>query len=351
MIDSKAHVLRNNINPIKQRNVQWNSIYDIKQQEERINQLLDKLNLIPETNPKKFFSLTRGYKHRYFSVCINKDKQKVIFNCLVRYDKLSIQSYQKELQFAKMITDSNFSHKDYLPIYLQISLNPNELWFIQKYIPFAVLENKANMGQLAFSIETPQIKKITNTMYNINTQLFNESFSKLSLHKFDAENKIAEIFQTILPSLKIKGFITDLKINEIKKFINLCALILKSSSQYFVHGDINLGNIFLSPLQEIKIIDWETYHQNNLCYDISYLYSRLFREPDFRKKIVSEFFQLIPNDKKEESKILFRFNILHLALCYINYGLFIELTKKDFQLQRKWFIDLVNKNTSEFNLI
>ncbi len=351
MIDLKTHVLQNNINPIKQHNVQWNDTYDIKQQEDRINLLLNKLELVPEVDPKKFFSLTRGYKHRYFSVCIDKNKQKVIFNCLVRYDKLSIQSYQKELQFAELITNPHFPHKDYLPNYLQVSQIPNELWFIQKYISYAILENKENMGQLAFPIETQQIKTIANTMYDINTRLLEKSSPKLMMQKFNIDNKITEIFQTILPSLKIKGFINDQKIKEIKSFIYSCENLLKTSGHYFVHGDFNLGNIFLSASQEIKIIDWETYHQNNHCYDITYLYSRLFREADFRKKIVSEYFQLIPDDKKDESKILFRFNILQLTLGYINYGLFIELTKKDFQLQQKWFVDLVNKNTSEFGLI
>lgn len=351
MIDSKIPAFQSNINPIKQHNVQWNNTYDIKQQEDRINLLLDKLKLVPEIKPENFFSLTRGYKHRYFSVCIDKNKQKVIFNCLVRYDKLSIQSYQKELQFAELITNPHFPHKDYLPNYLKISKDPNELWFVQEFIPYTVLENKENMGQLAFPIETQQIKTIANTMYDINTRLLEKSSSKLTIQKFDIDNKIDEIFKIILPSLKIKGFINDQKIKEIKSFIYSCETLLKSSHHYFVHGDFNLGNIFLSASQDIKIIDWETYHQNNHCYDIAYLYSRLFREPDFRKKIVAEYFQLIPENKKEESKILYRFNILHLTLGYINYGLFIELTKKDFQLQQKWFVDLVNKNASEFGLI
>jgi len=351
MIDSKTRVLQSNINPIKQHHVQWNNTYDIKQQENRINLLLDKLKLVPEINPEKFFLLTRGYKHRYFAVCIDENKQKVIFNCLVRYDKLSIQSYQKELRFAQLINNPHFPHKDYLPTYLQVSQSPQELWFIQKYISYAILENKENMGQLAFPIKTQQIKNIANTMYDINTRLLKESYPKLTMHKFDIDNKITEIFQIILPSLKIKGFINESSIKVVERFIYSCATLVKRSNYYFVHGDFNLGNIFLSTSQNIKIIDWETYHQNNHCYDIAYLYSRLFREPAFRKKVVSEFFQLIPEDKKEGSKILFRFNILHLTLSYINYGLFIELTKKDFQLQRKWFIDLAKNNASKFSLI
>jgi len=188
-------------------------------------------------------------------------------------------------------------------------------------------------------------------IYEINTKLYNKFFPKLKIEKSNIEETIKEIIKKILPSLKIKGLLNLKNIKLINQFLLKYESLLEESNLYFNHGDLNPGNILFSSAGEIKIVDWETYHLNNLLYDITYFYSHLYGSEAFRKKILIDFFKLIPNKYEKKSKILFRSNIIILSLKYINYGLFLELNEKDFQMQKRWFINLINENLKQFTIL
>lgn len=339
--------------PIIRQNTSIKAAYDLNEAEKRVEKILKKLKLTPEVNPKRFFSLTKGYKHRYFSICKYKNK-KVFFSCVVKYDKLTIESFKKEYKLAKLINSSLFSCPNYLPRYLKISLK--DLCFVQEYIPsYTTLQNKNKIFEINPSINIIQAKKLSEKLvkiiYEINIKLFNKFFPKLKIEKSNIEEIIKEIIKKILPSLKIKGLLNLKNIKLISQFLLKYKSLLEESNLYFNHGDLHPGNILFSSAGEIKIVDWETYHLNNLLYDITYFYSHLYGSEAFRKKILIDFFKLIPNKYEKKSKILFRSNIIILSLKYINYGLFLELNEKDFQMQKRWFINLINENLKQFTIL
>src|SRR3989339_1383217 len=113
------------IQPFKRKIIPYHHSYPIQKTIADIWQVLNQLNLIPQTTPEYFIEVTKGYKHRYYSVCLTDKKERVFFYYLMRHDQSRVVNFEKEIALAEQIAHNPRLKNNHLfPHYLKWSKQP-----------------------------------------------------------------------------------------------------------------------------------------------------------------------------------------------------------------------------------
>jgi len=353
-IPIKKSLLLNKYKNIPHKWDYWTTDEIIKKIELNLNNIINKLQLTVSVTPSEFLQLTKGYKHRYYTDCINPQGKKYFFCALMKNDELSKKSFYKEIAFASFVINNDFLIKKYLPPYIQSSKLDLTPWILSEYISTPVLESKVNMEQLRDISFIKDLSLIAELLFNITFNFINIRNFNLRLEYFDVKKEISELIMNKLTDLKNRNQIDSISFNKAIKFINSNLNLLLEENKYFTHGDFHIGNISAEKVNNsirLKIIDWETYHMNNYAYDISYFFSKLSKEKIFRKLILSNYMKLIPTDKINRFKTLFRLNIIYLAVKDGLTATFLELSNKEVIERQEWFKNLFMKSLVSFDEI
>lgn len=312
--------------------------------------ILKKLNLKPEISPKDFINLNNGIKHRYYTVCYQNSKKR-FFYCLLKKDKKNQIKFLKEINLANILIKNKskniFTH---FPTYLKTSsLKENPKWLLLEWLPYPVLEDKKqaelSIHQLEFKetkIFSNLIIKISNIIKKLEKEIYLEKFN-LNLAFYKIKEKLRMIANTKIISQK--------KINKLQKDLVKDFKIWGKEIKYFCHGDLHLGNIvyYKNKKTDFKIIDWEVYHVNNFAYDISFFFSRLWREAKIRRNLLLSYISLLPKNKIDLFKRLFKINLVYFSLTYGLDSSPIEFTKNQVKTRQLWFKKLLLGYFEDFN--
>lgn len=332
----------------------WVSKKIIAELQTNINSVLNKLQLKPTVTASAFLQKTKGYKHRYYTECFDSKGNKYFFYALLKNDELSKKSFEKEINFAAFTINHHFSLKEILPQYIKCSNKDSVPWILLKYIPVLPLESKTKMERLTNEISIETASSIAKQLFNINFHFLTTIQGRIPLNYFDVKREIQEKMKNLLAQFEALGHIDSASCIMAKTFIANHYDLLAEENKYFTHGDFHMGNIFLQHVKEInmiKITDWETYQLNNFGFDIAYLFTRLSQEPEARNNILSAYLKLIPEDKRERFKILFRLNVLYFAIKDGILASYLELTEKEVEDRQRWFKNLFLKSLSSFEEI
>lgn len=318
-----------------------------------IRLILKKLNLKPEITPENFISLTNGIKHRYYTVCYQNNNKR-FFYCLLKKNKKNQIKFLKEINLADFLIKNKskniFTH---FPDYIKTSSpKENPKWLLLKWIPYPVLEDKKQAELSIHQLELKDTKIFCNLIIKTNNHL-KYLDKKIYLEKFDlnlAFYKIMKKLKTMADTKIIRGK----KINKFEKDLIEDFKIWGKEIKYFCHGDLHLGNIVYyenkkTKKTDFKIIDWENYHINNFAYDISFFYSRLWREPKIRKNLLLSYISLLSKNKVNLFKRLFKINLIYFSLTYGLNSAPIEFTKKQVEARQLWFKQLIMGYFKDFN--
>jgi len=319
-----------------------------------IKKIIKEEEITPAFSPKVFFTRIGKVKHRYYSPG-KWNGEKIFFYVLLKNDPISRNHFLNEINFALMIKKSQKLRtlQEYVPYYLKIAnrklKNP---WIITKYIPFPVLEDKNNAEKSIFLPEQKQIKKLAKFIYQLNSLKLKSSTNKTFEKNSPNFSRRYELLKILLEKNYKKGLLSSSENEKIKEQVKENKRLFIENSDHLVHGDFHLGNIILQKQnrQYLKIIDWEDCHLNNLAYDISFLFSRLWREKTIRNKLITNYIRLIPSQREENKfKKLFKMNIIWFS---VNYGLRskpLEFNKKQIAERQKWFKIILRLAAGNFN--
>jgi thiamine kinase-like enzyme len=161
------------------------------------------------------------------------------------------------------------------------------------------------------------------------------------IKKFKVEDYLGK---GIYSGLVNEGLLEGNLANSIQNFIKKNLSLLKKENKYFVHGDLNLGNI-ISDKTNIWLIDWELIHLNNFVYDIGYLWAHLWQaKRQFRQNLISIFLKKISGEELKKFKIFFPTVASFLALGGIK---FQEGKKAENEIRKKFYSQIF-ENFSNF---
>lgn len=321
---------------------------------EEINQILNDNDIIAETTPSQFIELTKGYKHRYFSVCSLRGK-KYFIHILLTNKGIDKINFLKEVKFGKILL-SNPNILSYLPSYVVFSENSKTPWFIQEFIEGNVLENKDKVESTDRKINDLDIKLIAQTLFNLNNKLDDRIRLKLDLKNITDYDSYNQLIKKTLPRLKSLGIINESQLESGQEFITKTRPLLEKHNQAFIHGDFHLGNIFLNNIDGmpiIKIVDWENYCQGNFLYDLVFFYTRLYREPLLGKLLIREYISLLSPEQRSIWETAFRSAIIFILARYLNtlpknYPL--EYSKTEASERRNWMVNLLLAALTHFQI-
>ncbi len=319
---------------------------------EEINEILKRLNLVPEISPKVFVKKTKGIKHRYYSPCIQGQKKR-FFYCLLQKSPKSRHKFLHEIRFARFFLGNHLQEiPSFLPSYLATSkLTEDPPWILLDWITSPVLENKREAELSIHQLTRAEAEKLSKITIKINDFL---SFPKFQKHtkptKFNlklAWKKITQKLAELEKKKEISRKTKQLLYSRLAKDFQ----IWEKENRYFCHGDLHLGNIVYWKKAEVKfkIIDWELYHINNFAYDISFFFSRLWREPKIRNRLITTYLSLLPKTKVNLFKRLFKVNLLYFALSYGIDSAPLEFTKSQIKERQTWFKKFIELYLQDFS--
>lgn len=267
----------------------------------KIENKLNELQLKPEVSPFSFVEKTLGKKHRYASVCKNKEGKKMIF-----YASLHKKPYERKrmLVEAKLAQYFKTHPLKHIPLYYNSEIKKDLIWITREYFPDLPIEDLHKIETLKRKLTKKELGAIPKIIVELNNLNANNFFY---LEKFNTKK------YTELADLIAENKITQKQeIEKLKNFIEDNKMLLKRENKYLTHGDFQIGNI-IACNNKVNIIDLESAHINNFAFDISFFSTRLWQNLPERNKIIQNYLDLIPKEKKEDFKILFRIDSAYIG--------------------------------------
>ncbi|MDI6883387.1 MAG: phosphotransferase [Patescibacteria group bacterium] len=305
----------------------------------KIESILNKLRLVPETAPREFIKKTDGRKHRYFSVCKNKIGQKIMFYARL-YKSLSDKKRMvNEIKLGKFFGENSLA--DFFPKYILSGIKKEFEWIVREYFSTQSLERERQIERLRKKLRNKDISNIVEKLQWMN----NLPVSPFGfLEKFN----LKEYF-SLSEKISRENFLTEKEIRQIENIVRENEAILKMENKYFCHGDFHIGNIIFSE-KLIKFIDLESVHINNFAFDIAFLTTRLWQNLKERKMLIKSYFQTLPVEKKKTLPSLFRINA-----AYIGYNAFmsepVEYSLKMIGKRRTFYKKLIRAAAKSFGKV
>lgn len=301
---------------------------------QKIEEVLKKLGLRPKESPEKFIERTKKRKHRYSSLCQDKKGKNLIFYARLHDSIFEKKKMENEAKIAQVLKKKKISK--IFPKYFESKIEKDFEWIMREYFIESPLESQKEIEKLKRKLKDWEIKEIAKAVFSI--QKINLRYFTF-LKRFDVKKYLKleeEILKEKIVSEKEKLKIL-LKGNE---------KILRNENHYLCHGDLQIGNILLFD-KNLKIIDWELAHINNFAFDIAFLFSRLWKEKETRRKILNSFLFLLPRKKFEIFKVLFRIDCL-----FLGYHSF-EAKPREYSLEmlkkrKEFFKNLIKKSLESF---
>lgn len=302
----------------------------------KLKALLQKNELIPEVSPKKFFKKYKTSKHRYNSVCVDKNECKIVFYARVHNNEDARNKVRREISFLEEMKKNDFKINKYVPKIIDYGIENDFEWFTREYIKGDAL------GDIYGLRKRPSIKLVNSLLGALESLLKTSSVLKnnknLKLEKRGAYgNYLIKIPE--YKKLLIKKTISERNYCDVKKFFKNNKKIINKQDNYIVHGDFHPGNIIFKN-NKFWIVDWELVQINNFIFDISFFWLHS-KGSIFSRNLLIKFLHDIK--QKELAKKLFRISLLFLLsgeilrLQSLNKG-----KNKNIEKDRRFFIEVLN---------
>jgi len=303
---------------------------------EKINKILKEKELYPLEKPEDFIKRTRKRKHRYSTVCQDKKGEKFIFYARLHDSPFEKERMVTEVKLAKILMRKKC---DFFPKYFEAKIEKDFEWILREYFEESPIENQKNIEKLKRKILKEEILKICKVLLE---------FQKIKISNFPFLKKFKIKKYSQLPDqIKKEGIFSGEELKKLKKFLKENFEILKKENKYLSHGDFHIGNIILFD-KKIKIIDWESAQISNFAFDVCFLWARLWRERNTAREILSNFYKILPKNKKKKFEILFRLNSL-----FIGFHSFVqkpkEYDKKTIEKRKEFFAKILKVSIESFN--
>jgi len=294
----------------------------------KIETVLNYLELKPKISPEEFIEKTACKKHRYSSICLTSNKDRVMFYALLYGIPADKERMKTEIFIANELKKRG--RISFLPQYFDANIGRDLTWLTREYLPANSLESRKEIEKLAKKLSAKNILAIINSAYNLSHSFL----SRLSfLKKFDIKNYLNLGSEKSISLLLKEKVLNNTEAIELCQLLNKNEKLLEKENCYFSHGDFHIGNIILNK-EGVKIIDLESAQINNFAFDIAFLFCRLWKEQKTREKIVKNYFKLLNLREKRVFPSLFRIDVF-----FTTYNSFLdkpfELTKKQVKKRRR----------------
>lgn len=336
------------IQPFKRKAIPYHSSYPIQKTITDIWQVLNQLKLVPQTSPEYFIEQTKGYKHRYYSICFTDKKEKVFFYYLMRNNASRINNFKKEITLAKQITNNPQLKNNYIfPNYLSWSEKP--YWMLVKYEPGKALEQKGFPGKLAITLSDKQITKLAQTMHFIQFELSKKLNNIKSFDSTDVEQTLMSLLNITLPELVSKKIINQKLSNHVSSFLHTVPLNILKQSLCLCHSDFHPSNILLKNKHTFKIIDWENYKFDLFTADLAHIYCRMTYARTFVKELIKNYYHLLDKKYQVNFNLIFRTTILIFALTKSVQERFYEMSQNERNKYQQWIKKVIENATISYS--
>lgn len=306
--------------------------------EQKIWKILLNLKLKPLETPEEFIKKTQGRKHRYSSICQTLTGEKLIFYARVQKSESEKEKMITEVKVAEVLKTKNFK---IFPKYFASGIEKDFEWLTRECFAENVLESKKQIEKLARPLSLVEIKSICQGIYEL---------QKIKLSEFPfLKPKELEKFFKLPEEIRKRRILQEPEIKKIERLIKKHENFFRKENKYFCHGDLGIGNLIFLKTGELKIIDLESVMISNFAYDICFLWSRLWREK-IRKKILEEFYSLVPKEKKKKFELLFQLNSIFLAFHSFCANP-KEYSKRMLMKRKSFYLNLLKKATFGFSAI
>jgi thiamine kinase-like enzyme len=303
--------------------------------EEKINKVLEEKKLLPLETPEDFIKRTKKRKHRYSTICQDKEGRKFIFYARLHDSPFERERMITEVKLAKALIKKRV---DFFPRYFDGKIEKDFEWVLREYFEEDPIEDRKNIERLRKKISRDEISRICQVLFKFQ-QIKISDFPFLK--KFDLKK-----YSKLPAQIEKERIFSKEELRKLKKLLKENFKILREENKYFCHGDFQIGNIILFN-KKIKIIDLEGVKISNFAFDICFLWARLWRERKTAKEILKNFYEILPKRKKERFKILFRLNSL-----FIGFHSFVQKPKeydlKTIKKRREFFLRVLKKSLESF---
>jgi len=298
---------------------------------EKINEVLKKEELTPLETPERFLKRTHGRKHRYSTVCQDKKGRRFIFYARLHDSPFEKERMTTEVKLAKVLMKKRY---DLFPRYFKGEIKKDFEWILREYFDEDPLEDRKNIERLKRKISQEEILRICKALLKFQKiKIINFPFLK----KFDLKK-----YLQLPEQIEKEKIFSGERLRKLEEFLKKNFKILKKENEYFCHGDLQIGNIILFD-KKIKIIDLESAQISNFAFDVCFLWGKLWRERKVARKILDNFYKILPRNKKETFEVLFRLNSL-----FVGFHSFVqkpkEYDKKTIQERKRFFLNVLRKS-------
>ena len=321
--------------------------------EKEIPQIVLRLGITPEVDPKSFIELSQGNKHRYYSVCKTNKGERLFLHVLILNTDSAREQMIREINFGRFILDHRQKiSNNIFPEYVDFSpVNDRIKWILSRALPYVSLEKTGKIEKCSV-ISKKTIISIVDAMNYINHQFDLHDIQTLRLRKFTLFQMRDQIEIRIEKHLRLK--IIDQKLAQLVNDYCYSTIFNSLIPQYcLMHGDFHAGNILLSKNQKsqeyVKIVDWEDYQIRNLGYDSALLFIRLWKEPKILREITEEFLNRIKENDGSSFCELFRFNIIYFAIMQGLTTAFLEFNMTEIEQRKMWFRGLLESSLESYS--
>lgn len=256
---------------------------------QKINSVLKRLNLKPKITPEQFIEKRQGKKHRYPSVCLSSERKKIIFYARLHKKFSEKERMRTEVKIARVLLKEPLF--PYFPKYLATGIEKDFEWLSREYFPPTVMEAKTCIQKLKRPLTEQEIAKIAKATFEM---------GQLPIEKFPFLKKFSPkkyLFSEALKSLFQKKVLSRDEVEKFKELLERNKKIFAKENKYFCHGDFQIGNLIIFN-KRLVIIDLESAHINNFAYDIAFLTTHLWQDLATRKKLIENYFSLLPPKKR-----------------------------------------------------
>lgn len=298
----------------------------------KIEKVLKKLNLFPKETPKEFIKRTQGKKHRYSTVCENKDRQKFLFYARLHDSEREKQRMLAEIKVAQFLKKRKVS---FFPKYFLWKREKDFEWILREYFQASVLERKNDIERLKRPLKESEIDQICKAL------ILMQKLKVSGLKKRDLKS-----FFEIPQKIERAGILEKKDVEKIKNLFEKNKKLLFKENKYFCHGDFQIGNLIFEK-GKLKIVDFESAHYGNFAFDACFFWMRLWREKKARRVFLQKLLKILPSQKKEKFKKLFWLNAFFQAFHDFSASP-REYSKKMLQKRKNYFLFVLKKALEGF---
>ncbi len=306
---------------------------------EKITYTIKNLKLKPEIWPEKFIKITKRWKHRYSSICIDQKGKKVFFYAGLHKSKYEQNRMLTEVKLAQFFIKENLF--DYFPTYIKVGFKKEFSWLIREFFPSSVIEHKIKIEKLKRELKEKEIKELASATVKMG-EISVKKFSFLKKFKIERFFKMLKTCEDLFH----EGVFTKEEYEKFKNLLEKNSDLIKREHKYFCHGDFGIGNILIFN-DNLKIIDLESACINNFAFDIAFLTTRLWQDKETRKKIINYYFNFLSEEKKCVFPPLFQIDSFLIGLQSY-YSEPTEYSTKELKKRKEYYIHFLKSCLTSF---